>query len=408
MNTDGLDRHAMTICNMFLNGEERGVYTRIAAYLSKHSNTNVSREAAYPVVRQLFQKHALLLPPKNEELAHRLADSYHIGRDRVRVVESNIMWDALPDAGSLEMSSLGAAAAEWLRDLVRDPEAPAVRKQLLYSDRKGSASNPDSSTTPKLHIGFSSGRTAKEVARSLSRIVASTSWFPKLVLHAINTGFEIQDPTTIPTSFFGFFAAQQANEYVGLFSSLLVEGGKSWEHTKKLPGIVEAFDRRHEISVVVTSAGDASDPRNHLRLALERYSSSDIPGRRGYIAYRPYDDHGPIVEPQDEHSDGEPIMRTVSVFELEDLKKLAAEANKISLLVVGGHFKVATAGNHGSSESGTDQPSQSDTERSTKWRAIHPLLCQPKLRVWSHVLLDTATAQDLLSYNEESTQSTTR
>ena len=89
-------------------------------------------------------------------------------------------------------------------------------------------------------------------------------------------------------------------------------------------------------------------------------------GRIGDVQYCPYSRHGPLVQ--------EPPMRVVTLFELMELVALAQTPQKYVLVVAG------PCGRCGR----------------TRTQALQPLLSVPSLAVWTHLVMDLETAQELV------------
>jgi hypothetical protein len=85
------------------------------------------------------------------------------------------------------------------------------------------------------------------------------------------------------------------------------------------------------------------------------------------VQYRPYSKDGPIQENPDD-------MRAVTIFELDDFATMAATKNKHVLLIA----------------------RQCGICGLTRANALRPLLTTPRLRLWSELVMDEATARALL------------
>lgn len=312
------------------------------------------------VVRSVFKEYGRFEPPPETTKRDMIAGLYRVSKKRVSVVYAGVR-DPL--------RYLGEFAASWLIKLVVK-EVPEDRRKPIC-------------------IGFSSGRTTKNVAEALSREIRfmdrRDSRFEGLRLHSINSGFHVDDPSTAATSFIGFFTNTSVDvSAIGLFSAPLVPVSNYYEETCALPGIREAFEHRDEISAIVCSVGDAYDPENHRKRALEAWRQArpmrnenhsttieDVEPR-GDLFYRPYSK----TEPIDEHAG----LRTVSVFELDTLRdEFVKTPGRVSMLVIGGQ----------------------NAQGQTKWRAVKPLLVSEKLKVWTHIALDLATAEDLVTHFDD-------
>ena len=106
--------------------------------------------------------------------------------------------------------------------------------------------------------------------------------------------------------------------------------------------------------------------RNLVREARRVLDTEE--GRIGDVMYRPFNARGPITR-----STG---IRAVTLFELDELVEFAAQRDKAVVLV---------AGPCGNAKCGR---SRSD--------ALLPLLEEPSLDVWSHLVTDDVTAVNCL------------
>ena len=228
-------------------------------------------------------------------------------------------------------------------------------------------------TKERVRIGLGGGGTIMSVARALASRLRSEGSLPKLGLHALSSGFDVNNPWTAPVSFLGYFdQAAPDIEYVGLFASAVVHV-EQYEHVKTLPGVEESFRKASQIDIVVTSLASASDKHGELNrfMNLGEKSNGSVEelkrcGWVGDVSYRPYSKTGPIA------AAGK--IRAVSLFELKDLVELARKPNKHVLLVA------APCGI-------CNEP---------KAEALRPLLTEGRLRLWTHLLTDLTTAQNLL------------
>jgi hypothetical protein len=84
------------------------------------------------------------------------------------------------------------------------------------------------------------------------------------------------------------------------------------------------------------------------------------------VQFRPYSASGPIRQ--------ECPVQVVTLFEIEELVALAQQPNKYVVLIAG---------------------PCSECQR-LKTDALRPLLTNPRLRLWTHLVMDLATAYDLL------------
>jgi DNA-binding transcriptional regulator LsrR (DeoR family) len=157
---------------------------------------------------------------------------------------------------------------------------------------------------------------------------------------------------------------------VGLFAETLVRAGQ-FKSLRSHTGIKQAFAAKKDIDLVVTGMGDFSDPHDLLSLFLKD-SDQDLQALRqrgwlGNVQYRPFTAQGPAPEaPQD--------LRAVTVFELKDLVELALNPDK-EVILMARQCGVCARAHAG---------------------ALRALLSNPSLRVFSLLILDRATAAELV------------
>jgi len=226
-----------------------------------------------------------------------------------------------------------------------------------------------------LGAGFATMMLAQRMA---ARIYSDINC-PRLVLHALSAGgFLVSEPHKAPTSYVSYFeGALPKVEYVALYAETVVNADEDYARVKQNPGVRRSFDRRHEIDIVVTSLADA----RHEHGLLVRFLTSLIEegvlesgvlermlaaGWKGDVQFRPYTARGPLIE--------ECPVRAVTLFELPELVALSRQPNKYVVLLGG---PCAECG-------------------ASKKEALLPLLSEPNLRLWTHLVTDVQTAKELL------------
>ena len=158
---------------------------------------------------------------------------------------------------------------------------------------------------------------------------------------------------------------------MGLFAETLVPA-QVVRGDQATGGVKEAFAARESIDLVVTSMGDVQDDDDLLSMFL-RQSDQDLGRLRasgwiGNVQYRPYSATGPVKEKPGD-------LRAVTLFELEDLARIAGQKNKHVILIA----------------------RQCGICGRTRAEALQPLLTNPGLKVFSTLVLDAATARELLN-----------
>jgi DNA-binding transcriptional regulator LsrR (DeoR family) len=338
------DSLLISVCERFLNGHK---VMNIVHWLREEHKVQIKRENIYPLLREARKRGYLsILPPPDGYLQQRICDRFELEKERVHVLRVR---------GDTARDYVANAAAEQIVRLIH--EVGEVKDRV--------------------RIGLGGGGTIMRVARALAPRLRSEGSLPKLGLHALSSGFDVNNPWTAPVSFLGYFdQAAPDIEYVGLFASAVVEVER-YEHVKTLPGVEESFRKASQIDIVATSLASASDKHGELNrfMNLGEKSNGNVKelkkrGWVGDVSYRPYSKTEPITAAG--------RIRAVSLFELEDLVDLAQKPNKHVVLVV------APCG----------------ICNESKAEALEPLLKESNLRLWSHLLMDMTTAQDLLPRDE--------
>jgi DNA-binding transcriptional regulator LsrR (DeoR family) len=209
------------------------------------------------------------------------------------------------------------------------------------------------------------------VARRLALRLRTEFSGPDLVLHALSSGFDITDPLRAPVAFFGSFQNLPMKvDYFGLFVSAAVPWNM-YEDVKTQPGVRESFEHAPEVDIVVTSLASAADEHGALNRFLRHWSNEALgdlmrQGWVGDVQYLPYSTKAPITVGSG--------VRAVTLFELADLVAMVRSGDKHVVLIGGPCGECAVS----------------------KTEALRPLLEEPNLRVWSHLVLDSGTAEQLL------------
>jgi hypothetical protein len=223
---------------------------------------------------------------------------------------------------------------------------------------------------PVVGLGLGPGRATLDFCRAFGGLLAGYPEPVKLRLVAISAGCPANAPEYASISFFNLFPKHLVESKVGLFAETLVPL-KEFEAIKQRAGVKEAFAARESIDLVVTSMGDVWDDDDLLSMFLLQ-SDQDLGQLRaagwiGNVQYRPYSATGPVREkPSD--------LRAVTLFELEDLARIAGQKNKHVILIA----------------------RQCGICGRTRAEALRPLLTNPGLKVFSTLVLDGATARELL------------
>jgi DNA-binding transcriptional regulator LsrR (DeoR family) len=339
---DLTDELLIRVCEQFLAGLSA---PHIARWLNKELSLGkhtppVTRVQVYALLnearrRKLFALHS----PLHITLRQRLADLYSKDREHFIVVSAR---------GASALEHVAAAAAELTLRLITE---------------LGQVKGP-------VHIGLGAGSTTLRIAQHLAALLRGEPRVPQLVLHALSTGSRVDQPRTAPVAFFGLFDTPGiAIDYVGLFAPPVVRS-RDYERVKAQPGVMQSFAAAQEIDLVLTSLASANDEHAAFNRFLEEYPNDVTVLRQqgwiGDVQYRPYSANGPILH--------ETSVRTVTLFELPELVGLARTPHKYVVVVAGPCGQCGRA--------------RSD--------ALRPLLTVPDLALWSHLVMDMETAQELL------------
>ncbi len=304
----------------------------------------ISRVQAYALPEIARERNYFnFTPPRHFSLSSRIKERYRLPEGHVHV------------ANARELDQVAATAANLLVDLVHE----------VGEKNDG-----------HVHIGVGGGWTTRLVAKHLANRLRSIPKLPELTIHALTSGFDAKRPDTAPVAFFGFFdgIATKIN-YIGLFAPAVVEADL-YKNTINQIGVKESFDLREQINLVVTSLGIQRHKHGDFYRFMQYGKKKGIntllkAGWVGDVQYRPFGKEGPITLETD--------IRTVTLLELDELRKMADHENK---------HVVVVAGPCGSC-------------RATRADALEPLLEEDSLRVWSHVVIDSKTAAVLLGDEED-------
>ena len=243
-------------------------------------------------------------------------------------------------------------------------------------------------------IGLGPGRGTRDFCRHLGRLLESDSSDVRLRLVAISAGAPARQPEYASSSFYNLFPPGRVVECVGLFAETLIPCS-DFKKIQGRPGIAEAFREKETgaIDIIVNSMGDLADGEDLLGAFLEQARSRAFPINTtlqaflekkarliakgqdtgtmedmiANVQYRPYTNAGPMYEQKRE-------LRACTLFELKDFVDLVKQGRHVILIA-----------------------RQCGVCGMTRARGLRPLLTQPDLKVWSHVLMDIATARELLS-----------
>jgi hypothetical protein len=349
--------------------ERKGAAAAVAEWLKEHyGREDLTRERIYPLFWEAVRRNFLFLQaPREKRLAERLAARYDLSPAKddavIHVVNANA-----EDAAR----HVTSATADLVLDLV-----DRVIEQRKAEARPG---EPPKS----VHIGMGAGFATMMVAKRLAERVRTDLDCPPLVLHALSAGgFLVNEPQKAPITYFSYFEDTLPKvEYVGLFSETVVSLKEDYERVKKSPGVRRSFERRSEIDIIVTSLAAAHHEHgllvkflSHLIeeevLKADVFDKMDAAGWMGDVQFRPYTESGPLIE--------ECPVRAVTLFELDEMVEFARADGKYLVLLAG------PCGECGA----------------PKVEALRPLVANPHLRLWTHLVTDVQTAQALAALSDE-------
>ena len=305
-------------------------------------STKLTRESIYPLlIKARSAGYVTLTPPAAERLGREVSERFNLDPATVRVVHT---------AGKEANRNVAITAAHLALDLLQ---------QL------------DSKLRRPIGLGLGPGRATLDFSRHLSDLIRTATHVPRLRLFAISAGGPAREPEYASTSFFNLFPPEVVDSRLGLFAEPLIRS-KDFGVIKARPGVSESFEERDGIDVVISAMGDIEDEHDLLRMFLVQSGTTleDLreQGWVGNVQYRPYSVAGPIKE-------GGNDLRTVTLFELDELADMARTKNKHVVLIA----------------------RQCGACGRTRGQALLPLLREPRLRVFSEIVMDVATASDLLN-----------
>lgn len=326
------------VCERFLNGEK----TRpIADWVNQElGSEQIKRADVYRYVEHGVRRRFLVLrPPAHVALQRRVAERHRGGNTR----------------GLHVVAARGLAAAE----------AVAARAADLAFEAMSAVARERG----EVHVGLGAGSTTALVVQHLVARLRSAAP-PRLVLHALSTGFQGYRASVAPVAFFGLFDALDVDvRYFGLFAPSVVHVN-DYERLRQQPGVAECFAAAREIDVVISSLASAEDPHGMLNEYLHTRPEADMAALRkagwiGDVQYRPYSATGPLREPAG--------LRAVTVIELKDLVAMAGQRSKSVILVAAPCGKC----------------------HKSRTAALLPLLHMPRLKLWTDIVMDAQTAREL-------------
>jgi hypothetical protein len=310
-------------------------------------NIKVTREQIYPYIDVAIEQGFFSLQaPPCYALSQRINDLYRVqGTNDNRITVVNAIEETTHDHVAQEAAALALALIKNLK---------AVKDTV--------------------HVGLGAGFTTLRIATYLAALLRAEQQkeLPRLVLHALSTGFRVDQPLMAAVAFFSLFESLDLNiEYVGLFAPAVV-ATQNYLSVQQEPGVAESFEARGDIDLILTSLASANDDHGALNQFLAIHANDVTPLERegwiGDVQYRPYSHQGPISQEAD--------IRAVTLFDLPELVTLAQTPNKYVVVVAGPCTECGQ----------------------TRTDALVPLLESRELKVWTHLVIDFQTANELVAH----------
>ena len=312
----------------------------------KESEVEFNFTDVYASVRVVVERGLILWnPPINQKMGDDLRERYRLqkgeDKDTVRVV------DVSPDSPD----SVSEAAANLAHHLIKERFKANGGKPVV--------------------LGLGPGNSTLSFSRRLGELLRDERSGLKLKLVGISSGCPPTQPNLAPVSFFNLFPARVIAGSIALLAGPLVEQENHRNRLETVVGLKEAYAIHETIDIVITSMGDFHDAHDGLADLLKNQESQcEKNDWVGSVQYRGYSEKGPITGDQED-------FRVVTLFELDDLKHMATHGAKSVILIA--------------------RPCSACSPPATKARAMGPLLTNPKLRVFSHLVIDSESARELLT-----------
>lgn len=343
----------------------------VAKEISEEFNRpDLTRERIYPLLWEAInRKYLTMNVPPEVKLQHQLIKEFDL-RNHLDICNGDVTV-ANTIVGDIAEHVNEAAADEIIKLIDR---VQKVKKDEAVA--KGE--DPDN---VRVHLGFGAGYAAEEVAKRLSTRAGARA--PKLTLHALTSGGHyIEGQQKAPTTYFSYFDGKvRDTQFIGMFAPTVVPADE-FDILKRNPSFRSVYERRGEIDILVTSLATSEDEHCLLRqycdfLIKGGFVGSDVltsleeQGWVGDVMFQPYSNTKAITSCP---------LKSVALFDFDELFKFSKLPNK---------YVVVTCG-----------PCRGCQKRKTK--AIRPLLEKPELRMWTHLIIDRTTAEELLGDSAKS------
>ena len=335
----------------------------VAEEISKKFNrADINRERIYPLLWEAIKRKFLIMNvPAHIKLRDKIVSKFNLSEylyqndGQIIVVNSSI--------GDLA-EHVNAKAANVVVSLIDS-----------VSEKKKARNLDDDDDNARVHLGFGAGYAAEKVAKILPAQTASKT--PKLTLHALTSGGQyLAGQQKAPTTYFSFFEGKvQDAKFIGMFTPTVVLGDE-YETLENNPSYRSVRNIRDDIDILVTSLAWAEDEHGLLKeyyshLVENKLVKEDVfkelknEGWVGDVMFLPYSKEK-AIESQ--------TLKFVTLFNFNELCEFSKKPDKYVVV--------------------TCAPCNKCDKQKTE--AVRPLLENPNLRMWTHLIIDRPTAEELV------------
>jgi len=336
---------------------EQGMPAReIAARITTdYPEVKFTRESVYLTLQKARARGLIRISVPAAEIERDIRDQFGLKDEEVTVVA----------CANSESSDAGAAVAA---------------AEIVYKIIRAQCATQSS----PVGLGLGPGRATFNFSQVLGELLRHDSDV-ELNLYGISAGCLPIAPEYAPASLFNLFPPRTpTTKRIGMFAQPFVKNSE-FKELKCETGVSELFEAKEkdEISIVVTSMGNYKDPHTFYRLFMEKKypkGSKDRPPWLdecvGDVQYRPFSANGPIHEREKDE-------RLVTLFELEELVQFAKTKGKSVVLIA--------------------RQCSLCKDQTTRAEALLPVLRNPKLRLFTHLVLDLPTAREVIAHGKRCT-----
>ncbi len=367
------------ICDRFIRAKSLGAEEKvgeIAAWAAAVLGMDFNREQIYPVLAEGVRRNFLrLVPPEDAALVEAFREEFggYWPPQRPRPIQ------VVNPGTPARVEHLAAVGAETLLR-----EVKRIHKHKLRERReKIAAQKAEDAHTSKaqasgdlvIRIGVGAGITTAVFAKEFAAVLRSDrEQRPDIVLKAISPPFSTRDQQTSPQKFFELFGGVRgvSCEAFNAPSYVLTNGYAAFIES---PDVRDAFAEKMKMDIVATLFGSRACGHSDLTQFMQGHATEDSAGVAaleaadwtGDVHRQPYSPQGPIAF--------RTKFRPVALYGLDDLVMLSADPSKAVILIAG--------------------PCPACGE--TREDALLPLLENERLLIWSHLVVDAATAEKCLA-----------